>query len=217
MDEPQDTWPLPLYNPGAVKQLHALGVIANNYCEFEDRLIALAFHHLDIRKIERKTSEAFFFELTESKRLDFTKMIFALNEKDSDVLHCIERLVKYFEWAKETRNNLVHARQHRPLISEEHTVQLVKRTRKNSDLRYLQFKLHELRAIADQMHHGVTWCATISVYLRLRDNPTDALQWAFADTHVALPKIPDAPKSPNLTDAPPPPDIPQYLRKPSGP
>src|SRR5271155_3842959 len=76
MSDSKEKWPMPKYRPGPPKHLHAIGVIANNYSEFEDRLFDIFTHHLDTHKVPRETFESFYFDMSERKRLDFLQVIF---------------------------------------------------------------------------------------------------------------------------------------------
>ena len=70
MADPEDNWPLPEYNPGPQQHLHALGAISTSYNKFESRLFSLFAYHLDKQKVSRKITSAFYFQGSETQRLE---------------------------------------------------------------------------------------------------------------------------------------------------
>ena len=69
MSDSEDSWPLPNYDPGKPKHLHAVGVISMNYNAFERTLYSLYRLHLDRKKIPLRLGELYYFTLNEQSRL----------------------------------------------------------------------------------------------------------------------------------------------------
>jgi hypothetical protein len=134
-------WPS-AYNVGPRDHLHALGVISNNYNEFESELFMLFSHHL---QIPQSVYELFYFSTTECKRLEFIKETFASLEKDSEVTKCVIDLIAYFQWCSEVRNTLLHAMHSPPFFGEpqEGKLYLSKRNKHGSNLNYMKVSLPE--------------------------------------------------------------------------
>jgi hypothetical protein len=216
MSDSRDTWPQPKYNPGPAKHLHAIGVIANNYCDFEDRLFDIFIHHLDNHKVPKATYEPFYFEMSERKRLDFIQVIFSIYEKDPQVMACVAALIKYFEWCVETRNYLMHAKPYSAMFGgDPDKIYLSKRANKRtSRLAYLVLDLPTLRNAADNIQAGLRCCTDLHLFLRLRDTPRE--HWSVALKALApqpLPNIPAPPESLSLLQYPHTQSAPAHLRR----
>jgi len=76
MANSEDNWPLPDYNPGPQKHLHALGAISTSFNKFETSLFHVFAHHLRKRKVSNKIIDAFYFQGSENQRLENINLIF---------------------------------------------------------------------------------------------------------------------------------------------
>src|ERR1700738_353697 len=92
---PEDNWPLPDYNPGPQKHLHALGAISTSFNEFETSLFHVFAHHLRKRGVPEKVIDAFYFQGSESQRLENIKLIFAECESEAPVRDRVAKLIRY--------------------------------------------------------------------------------------------------------------------------
>jgi hypothetical protein len=215
MVDAEDSWPLPEYDPGPQKHLHALGVISTNYNAFETQLFELFAHHLDARKVPRKITDAVYFQASETKRLENINLVFAECEKEQAVKKCVEKLMLYFQWCYETRNHLLHSRHAPPLFGgDERALHLAKRVKKTSAQGYLKPNLATLRNIADKIQIGERLCFDLINHLQLRDTPVG--EWDVSMcmlSPVALPEIPDQPRPLKPSQVPHTPPLPSYLRK----
>src|SRR5258706_11597228 len=215
MVDDEDNWPLPEYNPGPQKHLHALGAISTNFNEFETRLFGLFAHHLDVKKVPRKVIDALYFQASEAQRLENIKLVYRECEADEPVRECVSRLVLYFKWCSDTRNALVHSRHDPPFFGhDQNTLHLTKRVKKTSERGFLKLKLTTLRNVADKIRIGERLCLNLIIHLQLRDTPT--AEWSTAMQLLAptdLPVIPDAPPRLELSQTPHTPPPPSYLRR----
>jgi len=162
MSDAEDIWPLPDYDPGPPKHLHALGVISTCYNAFEDGLLRLYRHHPDRLKLPQKMTEMFYLSLNEKQRLTAIKTIFAEYEKDQAVVALVLNLIKYFDWCWDVRNKLVHA-EHYPAMfgGKPGKWHLSKRIDKKTTGRgYMELALETLRKMADKIECGVKQCAS---------------------------------------------------------
>lgn len=201
---------------GPPMHIHAMGVISLRYAEFEERVFSLFMHHFDARKIPRDAIELFYFELPERKRLNFLKITFSMHEQDKQVIELVQRVVEYFEWSKEVRNELLHAGSARPFLgaNPENIYLAKKESQKRSSLKYMTISLEELRALGIKIQEGFMFCNDLCWYLSLRDTPAE--EWTLimrAASPYTLPKKPDVPSKPKIFVTPHNPLIPPHLRK----
>ena len=215
MADPEDNWPLPEYNPGPQQHLHALGAISTSYNKFESRLFSLFAYHLDKQKVSRKITSAFYFQGSETQRLENIKLVFAECEKEQSVKDAVSKLMSYFNWCYETRNHLLHARHDPPFLGhDEKTLHLAKRVKKTSEQGFLKLNLATLRNVADKIHIGEKTCLNLIIYLQLRDTPVE--EWDVTMKILApatLPEIPELPRGLVLSPIPHTPPPPAHLRK----
>jgi hypothetical protein len=109
MSDSADNWPLPNYNPGPPKHLHALGVISIAFNSFEASMFGLYRHHLDLNKVPYEFADFIHVSLNDQLRLKLIKIVFDKYEKDSNVIYVVENLIRYFDWCCDARNKLLHA------------------------------------------------------------------------------------------------------------
>jgi len=105
MSDPEDRWPLPRYNSGDHFHLHALGVIALQFAQFEASVDALYLTRTSHKKWPGELVRLYYFELNEEKRVEAVKSFFQAHEKDSSVLSVVFNLLEYFRWCRNCRNH----------------------------------------------------------------------------------------------------------------
>jgi hypothetical protein len=189
MTESQDTWPLPEYNPGSQKHLHALGVIAVTFAAFERSVDDLYRFHPREQKLPDDLIDLYYYSLNEEKRIQAVRDVFRVYEESSEMRDCLSNLLDYFLWCRNARNQLLHA-EHYPAAfgGERDTLHLIKRVSKQSPRSgYMKFRLTQLRTVADQMRTGLVQSAEINIHLRFRDKPPGDVPRAAADIIEALP------------------------------
>jgi hypothetical protein len=172
-EEQEDTWPLPNYNPGSPRHLHALGVIAVTYAGFQRSIDSLYAFHPRQQKLPDELIELYYFSLGEEKRIDAVRKVFDAYGKSEVVKAAINNVLSYFRWCKHTRDQILHAERYPASFGgDPDTLYLTKRLSKQSpDSGHMSFKLDELRSIADKMRVGIVQSATIHIHLRVRDVP----------------------------------------------
>jgi hypothetical protein len=215
MVDPGDDWPLPDYNPGPQKHLHALGAISTVYNTFESRLFSLFAHHLDKQGVSRKISSAFYFQGSETQRIENIKLVFDECEKEQPVKDAVLKLMLYFNWCYETRNHLLHSRHDPPFFGHDgNTLHLTKRIKKTSKQGFLKLNLATLRNVADKIRRGEKTCLRLIIHLQLRDTPEE--KWDVAMrllSPATLPEIPEQPRVLELGSNPHTPPLPPHLRQ----
>jgi hypothetical protein len=216
MGDSEDTWPLPKYNPGAHKHLHALGVIAITFAAFERSIDSLYDFHPRQQKLPDELVSLYYFSLNEEKRINAVREIFSAYEKDSSVKAAVSNVLDYFKWCRHTRNQLLHS-EHYPALfgGDPDTLYLTKRIGKQSPKSgYMAFHLSRLRSIADKIRVGVVQCGEIHIYLRVRDVPADSLPVSLRIyKHEPLPQTLRIPRLLKLSPRPHTPPPPAHLRR----
>ena len=107
MSDSEESWPLPNYDPGKPKHLHAVGVISMNYNAFERTLYSLYRLHLDRKKIPLRLGELYYFTLNEQSRLAAIRAVFDEYERNEKVREVAESSLKFFDWCSNVRNGAV--------------------------------------------------------------------------------------------------------------
>jgi hypothetical protein len=109
MTDSQDNWPIPKFNPGSHYHIHALGVIAITYAGFQRSIDYLYAFHPRQQKLPDELIDLYYFNLSEDNRIKAVADVFAKYERDDDVKAAIENLLKYFQWCKHTRDQILRA------------------------------------------------------------------------------------------------------------
>jgi hypothetical protein len=204
-ESPPNDWPTEYY-VGPPQHIHAFGALSTAFDSFEDRLFSLYEHHYRILKIPYELSEFTFLNLIDHQRLNAIKKTFALLEKDPKVIELVDNLIKYFQWCSDVRDKLAHAEAYPMAFFGKHTEHwhLTKRmSRRNPKQGYMQLSLTSLREMADKVAYGPKHCATLQIYLRVRDIPRSEIPRAYLDyVNEPLPEILPIPDSLELSSTP---------------
>jgi hypothetical protein len=204
MTEAADTWPMPHYNPGQPKHLHALGVIAIQFASFERSVDILYLNKALGQKLPQDLIELYYFSLNEEKRIDAVRLIFKTYEQDANVINLIDNLLEYFHWCRNCRNQILHAEQYPPAFGGgEDVLYLIKRVGKQSPKSgYMKFSLERLRFIADKIRVGVVHAAELHLYLRFRGKRISELPHIYRTAPPSLPEKLRIPKHLTLAATP---------------
>ncbi len=213
-----DEWPLPTYNCGSSKHLHAIGVIANRFNALERGMFDLYSLYTQGR-LARELSDFFFLALNERTRMQALKKLVHTYEKRRRAREFFDSLYDYFEWCWEARNQIIHAEFYPAMLGGNPLeISLVKRKSKQSaEPGYLKFTVPELREIADKIQEGVQRCAAFRINLRQRTTPPR--KWSVSmkiEGRVSLPSKLVKPRSVVLAPHPLPSGLP-HLRARSQP
>lgn len=99
MSSVEDTWPLPKYDNGPAKQVHAIGVIALVYATLQS-----AMDRLFLNRAKSEWAKKYYYPLNEEKRSDAITEVFRSGRSRGDWQHC-----QIFRLVKACRNILRHA------------------------------------------------------------------------------------------------------------
>jgi hypothetical protein len=100
MSDPEDSWPLPRYNSGPHYHVHALGVIALQFAQFEATVDILYLNCAERQKLSGDLVRLYYFTLNEEKRIDAIKSILFAYEQDGSVKDAVVNVVEYFQWCR---------------------------------------------------------------------------------------------------------------------
>jgi hypothetical protein len=170
MSSIEDTWPLPDYDNGPPKHVHAIGVIALAYATLQS-----AMDRLFLDRAKSEWAEKYYYLLNEEQRSDAIKEIF--KNDDPGVVEAVDNIVKYFDWCRTCRNILLHAERYPSGLVPfpGGALALTKRLKKGStEPGYTALTLQELRDVADRMRAGTVQCVKIDWFLRYRGRPEEA-------------------------------------------
>jgi hypothetical protein len=163
-----DTWPLPDYDNGPPKHVHAIGVIALAYATLQS-----AMDRLFLNRAKSEWAEKYYYLLNEEKRSDAIKEVF--KNDDPGVVEAIGNIVTYFNWCRACRNILLHAESYPsdgvPFPGD--ALALIKRLKKKgaTEPGYTALTLQELRDVANRIRDGIEQCAKINLFVHFRDRP----------------------------------------------
>jgi len=203
-DSEELVWPLPGYNPGPRDHLHAIGVISVTFASFQASLDALYRSQAVRQNIPEALADLSYFALSEDKRIEAIKIIFATSEKDAGVIAAVENLLAYFRWCRDCRNHILHAERFPPSLGGNPAfLYLVKKMGKQSPkYGYMKFSIERLRYIADKIRKGVVQSAEIHLHLRVRGQPVEKVSAPYKPYVSGPPAALEIPKYIEPTEKP---------------
>jgi hypothetical protein len=192
----EDTWPV--YENGSPKHVHAIGVIALTYAKLQGSM-----EDLFVTRTQSSWAEKYYHGLTEDKRSDAIREAF--KDDGPAVVDTVDNLVKYFDWCRSCRNNLLHAESYPSGLVPfpGGALGLIKRVKKKGPLKsaYMALTLQELRNVADRMREGIFQAGKISLFVRYRDRP-EGLKEEYREYARSLPLSLPIPKPIALASSP---------------
>lgn len=179
MSDPEDSWPLPEYNPGQHDHLHAIGVICLTYNAFEGSMSRLYRHHPDQLRMPFEITDTYYWAQSEQRRFGIIKTMFDTFEKEDSVKQFVYSAADFYQWAWKVRNIVLHAEPYPPsafVSRKADAIHLAKRTAKTDpETKYVSYSLGDLRGMADRIANAIKAVAGANLYLRYRDIPFDQL------------------------------------------
>jgi hypothetical protein len=154
-------------------------------------MLQSAMDRLFLDRGNSEGSEKYYYVLSEEKRSDAIREIFM--DDDPGVVDAIGNLVKYFDWCRVCRNNLLHAESYPPGLVPfpDGALGLTKRLKKGSaESGYMAMTLQELRDVADRMRDGIIQCVKIHLFLRHRGRPEGVPEKYREHARSLPPKLP---------------------------
>lgn len=177
-----DNWPLPEFNPGPQKHLHAIGVISLNFNKLERSVEQLFFAKAEQTGIPERFAQKYFYRLDEEKKDAAIRDIYTEDlQEEPELIAQIVRLMECVAWARDCRNKILHSEMH-PIsfYHNQDLLYLTKRFSKNSARSgFIEFDLEQLRGIAINIMNYVIRSAEINLYMRHRNTPVEDLRPSY--------------------------------------
>jgi hypothetical protein len=162
---------MPKFDAGDTKHLHAVGVIAVTFAQFERSIEGLFLHHPANNTVPVDLINRYFFALSEDQRISTTRKFYAEHESDAAVEVALNNVLDFFDWAHDTRNKILHSERYPPGFGADPDIlYLTKRaSKRDHSSRYMKLDLPTLRATAEQMRAGIVRSAEINIHVRYRN------------------------------------------------
>jgi hypothetical protein len=194
MSELEDTWPMPRYRTAHDKQMHAIGVITQNFHQFEYGFFRLFGHHFEKLGTPANMVWTIYNRLQDNQRSQAIIDVFDACETNPQVIEHIRHVIKFFNKCSDNRNWIFHSR-----IDLNHTLpklRLKKGLKEDWERENrIDLSLPQLRKIADDMFTGWEYLWHLFAYLQGRDF-SQTIHPAFLLTFPAtLPEKPTLPDS----------------------
>src|SRR3977135_542937 len=103
MEMSHDNWPMPKFDAGDPKHLHAVGVIALTFVQFERRVESMFLHHPTNSEMPFDLRERNFLALSEGQRVAVTRKFYSDSEPDALVKAAAKNVLDFFDWAHDSR------------------------------------------------------------------------------------------------------------------
>jgi hypothetical protein len=183
-----DNWPLPKFDAGNAKHLHAVGVIAVTFVQFERSIEGLFLHHPANNSVPLDLIQRYFFALSEDQRVHTTRKFYADSEPDDAVKLAVNNVLDFFNWAHDSRNKILHAERYPPgLGADPNMFYLIKRaSKRDHSSKYMKLDLSTLRLTAERMRSGIVRSAEINIHIRYRNTDLSKIDqsiWAYAESN----------------------------------
>jgi hypothetical protein len=104
-----DNWPMPVFDAGDSQHLHAVGVIAVTFVQFERSVESLFLHHPANSAVPFDLLDRYFFALSEDQRVAVTRKFYSDREPDALVKTAANNVLDFFDWAHDSRNKILHS------------------------------------------------------------------------------------------------------------
>jgi hypothetical protein len=171
MTDEADRWPVPKFHAGDAKHLHAVGVIAVTFAQFERGIESLFLHHPIHSEMHFDLIERYYFSLNEEQRIKVTRSHYKDHETDDVVKAAATHVLNFFNWAHDARNKILHSEKYPPSFGGDPNIfYLTKRAGKRDPKpTYLALSLAQLRDVAEKMRQGIVLSAEINIHVRYRN------------------------------------------------
>src|ERR1700694_170922 len=152
-----DNWPMPGFDAGDPKHLHAVGVIAVTFVQFERSVESMFLHHPANRAVPFDLLDRYFLTLSEDQRVAVTRRFYSDSEPDALVKAAAKNVLDFFDWAHDSRNKILHSERYPTGLGGDPDVfYLTKRaSKRDPSSRYMALDLPTLRSTAESMQSGI--------------------------------------------------------------
>ncbi len=181
-------WPMPKFDAGDSKHLHAVGVIAVTFAQFERSIEGLFLDHPANNSVPLDLIRRYFFALSEDQRIVTTRKFYTEHEADQAVRVAASNVLDFFDWAHDTRNKILHSERYPPGFgADPNMFYLTKRaSKRDHSSRYMKLDLATLRSTAEHMRAGIVRSAEINIHVRYRNTDLTKVHqsiWVYAKSN----------------------------------
>jgi hypothetical protein len=171
------TGPMPDFDAGDPKHLHAVGVIAVTFVQFERSVQTLFLHHPANGAVPADLLDRYFFALNEEQRVAVTRKFYSDSEPDVLVKTATNNVLDFFNWAHESRNKILHSERYPTGFGGDPEIfYLTKRaSKRDASSPYLALDLPTLRSTPNAMRTGIVRSAEINIHVRYRNSDLSKL------------------------------------------
>ncbi|EKS28157.1 hypothetical protein [Afipia felis] len=195
----------PKFDAGNANHLHAIGVIAVTYVQFERSVESMFLHHPANKLIPNDLLTRYFLTLNEEQRIKAIHQFYSEAEKDQQVVYAAHNVLKFFDWAHDTRNKVLHSERYPAGVgADADRFYATKRaSKRDPSSKYITLDLDTLRSIADRMREGIVASAEINIHVRYRDEShTTESKWILPYLNSSGLKLLPIPERIKLADYP---------------
>jgi hypothetical protein len=167
-----DNWPMPKFDAGDTKHLHAVGVISVTFVQFEKSVESMFLHHPAHSAVPFEFLERYFLALSEDQRVAETRKFYSDSEPDALIRDAAKNALDFFDWARDSRNKILHSERYPMGFGADPDVfYLTKRaSKRDPSSRYMALDLPTLRSTAEHMRAGIVRSAEINIHVRYRNS-----------------------------------------------
>jgi hypothetical protein len=189
LSDDSDTWPIPRFDAGDPKHVHAVGVIAGTFVQFERSVESMFLYHpAQDSTVPFDVRERCFLALSERKRVVATRKFYSDRERDEAVRAAASNVLDFFDWAHDSRNKILHSERYPMGFGADPEIfYLIKRANKRDPSSiHMALDLASLRSIAESMRAGIVRSAEINIHVRYRDadlSKLDQSLWIYATSN----------------------------------
>jgi len=183
-----DNWPMPEFDAGDPKHLHAVGVIAVTFVQFERSVESMYLHHPAHSAVPIDLLIRYFLALSEEQRVSATRKFYSDSEPDALIKAAAHNVLDFFDWAHDSRNKILHSERYpMGLGSDPDIFYLTKRaSKRDPSSRYMALDLPTLRSTAEHMRAGIVRSAEINIHVRYRNSDLSKIDqslWVYAKSN----------------------------------
>ncbi len=190
MTDDSDNWPLPRYDIGQSKHIHALGVVATLYNQMEFSLFCLL---MDYTKLSSETTQWLIANISNNLRLELLRRCVGENESDPTTKDHVHHYAACFDICTENRNFLMHSMSSKP--NDNASLSFMKASRNDpKKVNHINLCLEDIRCVADDIANTMTFGGLLHIYFAFRDFPqSPEFSEEMRRTYSTLPKRPQLP------------------------
>ena len=174
MTDPEDNWPTD-YSPQWRRHIHAIGVIALRFSQFEACLYDLYIRLASANDSNLAGIEDTYANFNDKKRASATRQRANEFTCDKTISDSVDNLMDYFEWCRISRNLILHSELYPKSFDRKYDLLHLTKTVSKQDTKrgYTSLSVRKCRYIADRIQRGVRKSAEIRLRIRFFGLPRE--------------------------------------------